>query len=31
MATTVELFAGYWRCRMCCDRVGREAMKLRKG
>jgi ribosomal protein S14 len=22
----VELFAGYWLCRLCCDRLGREAM-----
>ena len=24
----VELFTGYWLCRPCCDRLGREAMKL---
>ena len=28
---TVELFTGYWLCRPCCDRLGREAMKLSKG
>jgi hypothetical protein len=28
---TVELFAGHCLCRQCCDRLGREAVKLSKG
>ena len=28
---TVELFTGYWLCRPCSDRLGREAMKLGGG
>jgi hypothetical protein len=28
MATTVELFAGYWLCGPWCDRLGRDPGSL---